>query len=118
MPNFGGINKNVWLHVTDKLHQTLPLFSSLGTTGVYIHADDIDIPSRSAIIAAESEVKNAVVGQHTFADFISTDAKQLKFVDIEKEMLDNVKAQALQKYGISIEFLGIKKLGLPESVTR
>ena len=62
--------------------------------------------------------KNAVVGQHTFADFISTDAKQLKFVEIEKEMLDHVKAQALQKYGIGIDFLGIKKLGLPENVTQ
>jgi membrane protease subunit HflC len=62
--------------------------------------------------------KNAVVGQHTFADFISTDAKQLKFVQIENEMLQHIKAEALQKYGIGIEFLGIKKLGLPESVTQ
>jgi membrane protease subunit HflC len=62
--------------------------------------------------------KNAVVGQHTFADFISTDAKQLKFVQIENEMLEHIKAEALQKYGIGIEFLGIKKLGLPESVTQ
>jgi membrane protease subunit HflC len=62
--------------------------------------------------------KNAVVGTHTFSDFISTDAKQLKFVEIEKEMLDHVKTEALQKYGIGIQFLGIKKLGLPESVTQ
>jgi len=62
--------------------------------------------------------KNAVMGQHTFADFISTDPKQLKFVQIEKEILDDIRAQALQKYGINVEFLGIKKLGLPESVTQ
>ncbi|HUS35159.1 MAG TPA: protease modulator HflC [Verrucomicrobiae bacterium] len=62
--------------------------------------------------------KNAVVGKHKFADFISTDAKQLKFVEIEKEILDHVKQEALQKYGIGIDFLGIKKLGLPESVTQ
>ena len=62
--------------------------------------------------------KNAVVGKHNFADFISTDAKQLKFVEIEKEILDFVQKEALQKYGIGINFLGIKKLGLPESVTQ
>ena len=27
--NYGGIPKNVWLHVTDKLYQTLPLYSNL-----------------------------------------------------------------------------------------
>jgi modulator of FtsH protease HflC len=62
--------------------------------------------------------KNAVVGKHKFSDFISTDAKQLKFVEIENEILNHVKQQALQKYGIGIDFLGIKKLGLPESVTQ
>jgi modulator of FtsH protease HflC len=62
--------------------------------------------------------KNAVVGRHVFADFISTDAKQLKFVEIEKEMLEQIKTQAMQKYGVEVKFLGIKKLGLPESVTQ
>src|SRR5207244_3405660 len=36
--NYGGINKNVFLHITDKLHQTLPLYSNLETTGVYVYA--------------------------------------------------------------------------------
>jgi beta-galactosidase len=56
--NYGGINKNVVLHVTDKLHQTLPLYSSLGTTGVYIYARNIDVARRTARIVAESQVKN------------------------------------------------------------
>ena len=56
--NYGGIPKNVWLHVTDKLYQTLPLYSNLQTTGVYIYADDIRVKSRKAIIHAESEIKN------------------------------------------------------------
>jgi len=63
-------------------------------------------------------VKNSVVGQHTFSEFISTDAKQLKFVEIEQEMLTAIKADALKRYGIDVQFLGIKKLGLPESVTQ
>lgn len=56
--NYGGIHKNVFLHLTDPLHQTLPLYSSLGTTGVYVYAQDIDIPARKAKITAETQVRN------------------------------------------------------------
>ena len=56
--NYGGIPKNVWLHVTDKLYQTLPLYSNLKTTGVYIYAEDIRVKSRKAVVHAESEIKN------------------------------------------------------------
>jgi beta-galactosidase len=56
--NYGGINKNVILHITDQLHQTLPLYSNLRTTGVYVHAGDFDIAGRSATVTAEAQVKN------------------------------------------------------------
>ncbi|MBQ8867852.1 MAG: DUF4982 domain-containing protein [Bacteroidaceae bacterium] len=56
--NYGGLPKNVWLHVTDRLYQTLPLYSNMKTTGVYIYAKDIQVKSRTATIHAESEVKN------------------------------------------------------------
>lgn len=56
--NYGGIPKNVWLHITDKLYQTLPLYSNLQTTGVYVYATDIRTESRKAVINTESEVRN------------------------------------------------------------
>lgn len=56
--NYGGIPKNVWLHVTDPVYQTLPLYTNLGTTGTYIYATDIDVKKRTADIHAESEVRN------------------------------------------------------------
>lgn len=56
--NYGGIQKNVFLHITPKVYQTLPLFSNLGTVGVYIYADNYNIKGKSATIHAESEVKN------------------------------------------------------------
>ena len=57
--NYGGINKNVWLHVMQSdVYQTLPLYSNLQTTGVYVYATDIDVKERRAVIHAESEVKN------------------------------------------------------------
>ena len=64
--NYGGIPKNVWLHITDKLYQTLPLYSDLGTTGTYIYATDFDIPNHRAVIHAESQVKNEDSKARTF----------------------------------------------------
>ena len=56
--NYGGIPKNVWLHVTGKLYQTLPLYSNLGTTGTYVYATDFDIRNHKAVIHVESQVRN------------------------------------------------------------
>ena len=56
--NYGGLPKNVWLHVTGTLYQTLPLYSSLGTTGVYVYASDISVGAHTAVLHAESEVRN------------------------------------------------------------
>ncbi|MEZ3550222.1 MAG: DUF4982 domain-containing protein [Muribaculaceae bacterium] len=56
--NYGGIPKNVWLHISDPVYQTLPLYSQLGTTGTYVYATDIKVKSRTAIVNAETEVKN------------------------------------------------------------
>ncbi|MBI2946503.1 MAG: protease modulator HflC [Verrucomicrobia bacterium] len=62
-------------------------------------------------------VKNQVVGNHPFSHFVSTDEKELKFDEIEREILEKVRPDAEAKYGIEVKFIGIKKLGLPESVT-
>ena len=35
-PDFGGINRRVWLYATGKIYQTLPLYEGLNSTGVYI----------------------------------------------------------------------------------
>ncbi len=56
--NYGGISKNVSLHITDNVYQTLPLYGSFETTGRYIYAENINIPGNSADITVESQVKN------------------------------------------------------------
>ncbi|MBQ6760837.1 MAG: DUF4982 domain-containing protein [Prevotella sp.] len=56
--NYGGIPKNVYLHITGKLYQTLPLYSNLGTTGTYVYATDYDVAGKKAVINVESQVKN------------------------------------------------------------
>ncbi|MET0624026.1 MAG: DUF4982 domain-containing protein [Pyrinomonadaceae bacterium] len=65
--NYGGINKNVFLHVAGRLHQTLPLYSNLGTTGVYVYATDFDLRGRAANVNAESQVRNEHAAPQTFS---------------------------------------------------
>ncbi|SHG83021.1 Beta-galactosidase/beta-glucuronidase [Flavobacterium fluvii] len=56
--NYGGLPKNVFLHVKSKVYQTLPLFSTLGTTGTYVYATDFNIAEKKAVINVSSQVKN------------------------------------------------------------
>lgn len=66
-----------------------------------------------------SNAKGAVVGNHALADFVNADESKLQFDAIEKEIQTLVEAQLrTNDCGIKIEFLGLKKLGLPESVTQ
>jgi len=63
--------------------------------------------------------KWGVVGKHPLADFLAPIGAGNKFATIEKEILDIIQSQVqANNYGLKIEFLGIKKLGLPESVTQ
>jgi len=64
-PGYAGI-PNVWLYATSRLHQTLPLYSTLGTTGVYVYARDFDFAGQSARITAEAQVKNEFDAPRTF----------------------------------------------------
>jgi beta-galactosidase/beta-glucuronidase len=85
--NYGGINKNVFLYATDKIYQTLPLFSNLGTTGVYVYADKFDIKSASATISAQSEIRNETGSPQLVeyqVDIYNSDKKLLKTVAGEK----------------------------------
>jgi modulator of FtsH protease HflC len=61
--------------------------------------------------------KDEVLGRHDFSDLISTNRAALKFDQIEAEILGQVQGRARQDYGIEVDLLGIKQLGLPESVT-
>ncbi len=56
--NYGGINKNVYIHIMNPVYQTLPLFSNLGTTGVYVYADNFNVAQKTATIHTSSQVRN------------------------------------------------------------
>lgn len=55
-PAHGGLYRDVYLHVTDPLHISLPLYSFLQTAGPYIYATDIS--TNSATVNVEVPVEN------------------------------------------------------------
>jgi beta-galactosidase len=57
-PMYGGLYTDANLIITDKLHQTLPLYRNLGTSGVYVYATNIDTLAKSATVTFEAEVAN------------------------------------------------------------
>ena len=56
--NFGGLNRDVTLHISDKLYQTLPLYENLGTVGTYVFPSHIDTLKKSADLTIQTEVRN------------------------------------------------------------
>ena len=82
--NYGGIPKNVWLHITGTVYQTLPLYSNLGTTGTYIYGSDFDIPAHKMQLNVEAEVKNDGKAPRTFnlhTELIDADGKTVAYMD-------------------------------------
>lgn len=66
-----------------------------------------------------STAKSGVVGKHPLSDFISANGGGSKFQAIEDQILAVVQAQLQQNdYGITVEFLGFKRIGLPEDTTQ
>lgn len=81
--NYGGLPKNVRLHTTGFLYQTLPLYSFLATTGTYVYATDFDVAGGAATIHVESEVRN---------DFADRRPRTFRFVAEVADLEGNVVA--------------------------
>jgi membrane protease subunit HflC len=74
--------------------------------------------AQSQLQSIVTSAKMAVVGNHPLSDFVNADPRQLKFDEIQNEIEKTVQSELqTNNYGIQLEFLGIAKLGLPESVT-
>lgn len=55
-PAHGGLYRNVYLHVTDKLHITLPLYNNMKTVGAYVFTPEVC--ENEASVGVEVEVRN------------------------------------------------------------
>lgn len=78
--NYGGLVRDVTLHVSDPLSQTLPLYRNLGTQGTYVYPTNIDTLNKTAGLTVEAEVKNDYAAARTAsleAVIVDADGKQV-----------------------------------------
>lgn len=62
--------------------------------------------------------KNAVVSSNNLSAFVNPDPSQLRFDQMEQQIQDMVQSELnTNHYGIQLEFVGFKKIELPQSVT-
>ncbi len=116
----------------DKFNETLTADQNNLITSVFV-GWEISDPSEflnhfrdGSVVAAQTMLESmlrsaniAVVGKHPLSDFVNADPKALKFDQIESEIQQGVQDDlATNNCGIQIEFLGLKRFGLPESVTQ
>jgi len=62
------------------------------------------------------ESQNTVLANHDLSELVSTNEEELKFDEIEQEMLAMVSKNTLQDYGIEVDMFEIKRLMLPDKV--
>jgi membrane protease subunit HflC len=61
--------------------------------------------------------QQTVLAGYKFANFVSTNPQELKYDEIEVEILQAVQQSAKDLYGIEVVSIGIEKLALPERIT-
>jgi len=77
-----------------------------------------DIPGAEKLLKSRlRDVQNKVVGKHYFSEFVNTDREQIKFGDIENEMVQQLNEPVKEAYGIKVETVGVKMLKVGEKVT-
>jgi len=81
-----------------------------------LHNGDIG-KAEAALESIVRDAKNSVLGRHDFSELVSPDPAQVHFDLIESEMKETMAVNALKSAGIKVELVGIKQLGLPESLT-
>ena len=63
--------------------------------------------------------KSAVIARHPLSEFVNANPREIQFEAIEQAIQMEVQNELrTNNYGMEIEFLGIKKLGLPENVVK
>lgn len=73
--------------------------------------------AESNINSLLSNYKNSVIGLYSFGELVNIDQEKLRFDEIEQDILTEVQAAAKTQYGIDVVFVGIRRIGLPETIT-
>lgn len=61
--------------------------------------------------------KNAAIGRVAFSNLVNVAPDALALDTVEAEVLANLQPQTTERYGIETAFVGLRRIGLPESIT-
>jgi membrane protease subunit HflC len=64
-----------------------------------------------------TNAKNGILGKYNLSALVSTNREELRLDEIESGILSEVSGPAMERYGIKVSQVGLKKLGLPEANT-
>jgi beta-galactosidase len=107
-PNYGGLNHDIWLHLTGKTFQTLPLYENLKTTGIYIYGSNFDVKNKSCEVNVESQVRNESGDQQSVTlSAVVVDATGGVCARMESEPSDLVSGQT-EVFKVSGKLAGAK----------
>ncbi len=95
-------------YVVWKIAEPLKFFNSIGAI------KDAESKLRNQL----GDTQNKVVGRHYFSEFVNSDPAQIKFEQIQAEMLADLHDVVKDHYGVEIKTVGIKQLKISEEVTK
>jgi len=72
---------------------------------------------REGIRVKLRSAKSNVIGKRKMEELVNTDPARMRVTEIEQAMLQEIRQEALDDYGVEVEVVGFKTLGLPESVS-
>lgn len=102
-----GKNVLISLYAGWKITEPIPFLERVGT-------------SEQAERNLEGLLRNytsATVGRYSFSSLVNVNPDAIRFEQIEQEIVDAMRAEAEDRYGIEVTLLGIRRIGLPESIT-
>jgi len=73
--------------------------------------------ARDRIRTILRSAKKEVIGKRNMEDFVNTDPNRMLIPQIEREILEPVRREAAERYGVQIVSIGVKSIGLSEDVT-
>ena len=94
-PNYGGLNHDLWLHLTGKVYQTLPLYENLKTAGVYVYPSNFSIKDKTCDVNLEAQVRNESGDQQSITlSAVVVDADGKVCAKFSNDALDLVNGQS------------------------
>ena len=89
----------------------------VGDAGLFLSRLGTTVAAEESLDNIVRNSRSIVLGRHSLTELINADPTKVHIPEIEKEVLDHLRANAMKDYGIDVEYLGFKLLGFPEQVS-